>query len=66
VAGEILAQEIWNGTDDLGVLLSLITGDLPAPPLARFCGIAAVEAETETDHMEMARPSTARCRPQPS
>jgi len=47
VASEILAQEIWNGTDDLGVLLSLITGDLPAPPLARFCGIAPVEAETD-------------------
>jgi len=46
VVGEILAQEMWNGTDGLGVL-SLITGDLPAPPLARFCGIAPVEAETD-------------------
>ena len=46
VAGEVLSQDIWDGTDGLGVLLSLITGDLPAPPLARFCGIAPVEAET--------------------
>ena len=44
-AGEVLSQEIWDGTDGLGVLQSLITGDLPAPPLARFCGIAPVEAE---------------------
>jgi uncharacterized protein (TIGR00369 family) len=46
VAGEVLSQEIWDGTDGLGVLRSLITGDLPAPPLARLCGIAPVEAET--------------------
>jgi uncharacterized protein (TIGR00369 family) len=45
VAGEVLSQEIWDGTDGLGVLQSLITGDLPAPPLAHFCGIAPVEAE---------------------
>jgi uncharacterized protein (TIGR00369 family) len=45
VAGEVLAQDIWDGADGLSVLLSLITGDLPAPPLARFCGIAPVEAE---------------------
>ena len=44
-AGEVLSQEIWDGTDGLGVLQSLIAGDLPAPPLARFCGIAPVEAE---------------------
>ncbi len=50
VAGEILAQEIWNGTDDLGVLLSLITGDLPAPPLARFCGIAPVRRRRTGSH----------------
>jgi len=45
VAGEVLSQEIWDGTDGLGVLRSLITGDLPAPPLAHFCGIAPVDAE---------------------
>ena len=45
VAGEVLSQEIWDGTDGLAVLLSLIAGDLPAPPLARFCGIAPVEAD---------------------
>jgi len=45
VAGEVLSQEIWDGTDGLGVLQSLIAGDLPAPPIAHFCGIAPVEAE---------------------
>src|SRR5580698_4982863 len=45
VTGEVLAQEIWDGTDGLGVLRSIITGDLPAPPLARFCGIAPVDAD---------------------
>lgn len=45
VAGEVLPQEIWDGTDGLDVLRSLITGDLPAPPLARFCGIAPVDAD---------------------
>jgi uncharacterized protein (TIGR00369 family) len=45
VAGEVLAQDIWDGTDGLGVLRSLIAGDLPTPPIARFCGIAPVEAE---------------------
>ena len=44
VAGEVLPQEIWDGTDGLGVLQSLITGDLPAPPLAYFCGIAPLDA----------------------
>jgi uncharacterized protein (TIGR00369 family) len=44
VAGEVLSQEIWDSIDGLGVLQSLITGDLPAPPLARFCGITPVEA----------------------
>jgi len=44
-AGDVLAQEIWESMDGLGVLLSLIAGDLPAPPLARFCGIGPVEAE---------------------
>jgi uncharacterized protein (TIGR00369 family) len=43
--GEVLAQEIWDGTDGLGVLQSLITGDLPAPPIAHLCGITPVEAE---------------------
>jgi len=45
VAGEVLSQEIWDGSDGLGVLQSLITGDLPAPPLARFCGITPVGAK---------------------
>jgi uncharacterized protein (TIGR00369 family) len=44
VAGEVLSQEIWDSTDGLGVLQSLITGDLPAPPLTHLCGIAPVEA----------------------
>jgi uncharacterized protein (TIGR00369 family) len=43
-AGQVLPQEIWDGADGLGVLQSLITGDLPAPPLAYLCGIAPVEA----------------------
>jgi uncharacterized protein (TIGR00369 family) len=47
-AGEVLSQEIWDGTDGLGVLRSLMTGDLPTPPLARFCGIAPVAAEAGT------------------
>jgi uncharacterized protein (TIGR00369 family) len=45
VAGEVLPQEIWDGSDGLGVLQSLIAGDLPAPPLAHFCGIAPVRAD---------------------
>jgi uncharacterized protein (TIGR00369 family) len=45
VIGEVLPQEIWDGTDGLGVLQSLIARDLPAPPLAHFCGIAPVRAE---------------------
>jgi len=45
VAGAVLPQEIWDGMDGLGVLRSLISGDLPAPPLARFCGIAPVDAD---------------------
>lgn len=45
VTGEVLSQDIWDGTDGLGVLQSLIRGDLPAPPLAHFCGIAPVDAE---------------------
>jgi uncharacterized protein (TIGR00369 family) len=53
VAGEVLAQDIWDGTDGLGVLRSLIAGDLPAPPLARFCGIAPVEAEAGTTTWKM-------------
>jgi uncharacterized protein (TIGR00369 family) len=44
-AGEVLPQEVWDRTDGLGVLRSLIAGDLPVPPVARFCGIAPVEAE---------------------
>jgi len=44
-AGEVLSQEIWDGTDGLGVLQSLITGDLPAPPLAHLCGIAPLDAK---------------------
>jgi len=45
VAGEVLAQDIWDGMDGLSVLRSLIAGDLPGPPLARFCGIAPVQAQ---------------------
>jgi hypothetical protein len=41
----VLSQEIWDSTDGLGVLQSLIAGDLPAPPIAHFCGIVPVEAE---------------------
>jgi uncharacterized protein (TIGR00369 family) len=44
-AGEVLSQEIWDSTDGLGVLRSLIAGDLPTPPVAHFCGIVPVEAE---------------------
>jgi uncharacterized protein (TIGR00369 family) len=52
-AGEVLPQEIWDGMDGLGVLRSLITGDLPAPPLAHFCGIAPVDAEAGTTTWKM-------------
>ena len=45
-AGQVLSQRIWDSTDGLGVLQSLITGDLPAPPVAHLCGIAPVEATT--------------------
>jgi uncharacterized protein (TIGR00369 family) len=45
VAGEVLSQEIWDSAGGLGVLQSLITGDLPAPPLAHFCGIVPVDAD---------------------
>jgi uncharacterized protein (TIGR00369 family) len=41
----VLSQEIWDGTDGLGVLQCLIAGDLPAPPIAHLCGIAPVAAE---------------------
>jgi uncharacterized protein (TIGR00369 family) len=47
-AGQVLSQEIWDGTDGLGVLRSLITGALPAPPLAHLCGITPVEADAGT------------------
>jgi uncharacterized protein (TIGR00369 family) len=53
VAGEVLSQEIWDGTDGLGVLQSLITGDLPAPPIARLCGITPVAAEAGTTTWKM-------------
>jgi len=53
VAGEVLSQEIWDGTDGLGVLQSLITGDLPAPPLAHFCGITPVDAQPGTTTWKM-------------
>jgi uncharacterized protein (TIGR00369 family) len=52
-AGEVLPQEIWDDTDGLGVLQSLIAGDLPAPPLAHFCGITPVEAEAGTTRWTM-------------
>jgi uncharacterized protein (TIGR00369 family) len=45
VAGQVLSQEIWDRTDGLAVLQSFIAGDLPAPPIAHFCGIAPVEAK---------------------
>jgi uncharacterized protein (TIGR00369 family) len=48
VAGEVVSQEIWDGTDGLGVLQSLIAGDLPAPTLAHACGIAPVDANVGT------------------
>ena len=53
VAGEVLSQETWDATDGLGVLQSLITGNLPAPPLAHFCGITPVEAEAGTTTWKM-------------
>src|SRR6516225_842383 len=53
VAGEVLPQEIWDGTDVLGVLQSLITGDLPAPPLTRFCGIVPVAAQASMTTWKM-------------
>jgi uncharacterized protein (TIGR00369 family) len=53
VAGEVLSQETWDGTDGLGVLQSLITGDLPAPPMAHFCGITPVDARAGTTTWKM-------------
>jgi uncharacterized protein (TIGR00369 family) len=52
-AGEVLSQQIWDDTDGLGVLQSLIAGDLPAPPIAHFCGIAPVDAEPGTTTWKM-------------
>jgi uncharacterized protein (TIGR00369 family) len=52
-AGEVLSQEIWDSADGLGVLQSLIAGDLPAPPLAHFCGITPVEAQAGTTTWKM-------------
>jgi uncharacterized protein (TIGR00369 family) len=48
VVGQVLSQQIWDGTDGLGVLQSLITGDLPAPPVVHFCGITPVQAQAGT------------------
>jgi uncharacterized protein (TIGR00369 family) len=48
VAGQVLSQEIWASTDGLSVLQSLITGDLPTPPLTHLCGIAPMEATAGT------------------
>ena len=42
--GEVLSQEVWDGADGLGVLQSLIKGDLPAPPLGHLCGITPIAA----------------------
>ena len=53
VAGEVLSQEIWDDADGLGVLRSLIAGDLPAPPIARLCGIAPVGADAGTTTWKM-------------
>jgi uncharacterized protein (TIGR00369 family) len=53
VAGEVLPQQVWDGTDGLGVMRSLITGDLPAPPLVHFCGIAPVAADAGTTTWKM-------------
>ena len=44
----MLSQEIWDSTDGLGLLQSLITGDLPAPPIVHLCGIAPVAADAGT------------------
>ena len=52
-AGEVLPQEIWDTTDGLGVLQSLIADDLPAPPLAHLCGIAPVDANAGTTTWKM-------------
>jgi uncharacterized protein (TIGR00369 family) len=52
-AGEVLSQQISDDTDGLGVLQSLIAGDLPAPPIAHFCGIAPVDAEPGTTTWKM-------------
>ena len=53
VAGEVLAQQIWDDTDGLGVLQSLIAGDLPTPPIVHFCRIAPVAAEAGTTTWKM-------------
>lgn len=45
VKGEVLAQETWDRMGGLEVLRALITGDLPAPPLAHLCGIAPLDAD---------------------
>jgi uncharacterized protein (TIGR00369 family) len=43
--GAVLPQETWDEMDGLRVLQSHITGDFPAPPITRFCGITPVAAE---------------------
>jgi len=46
----VLSQEIWTARTVSGVLQSLITGDLPAPPLAHFCGITPVDDSRAPPH----------------
>src|SRR6516225_1423685 len=53
VVGEVLAQDISDRMDGLSVLRSLIAGDLPAPPVAHFCGIAPVEAQASMTTWKM-------------
>jgi uncharacterized protein (TIGR00369 family) len=45
VEGEILPPDVWQRLSGLDILLARISGDLPAPPIARLCGIRPTLAE---------------------
>jgi uncharacterized protein (TIGR00369 family) len=45
VTGEVLGQEVWDKLSGLEVMLGLISGELPAPPINRLMGIGPTEAD---------------------
>jgi uncharacterized protein (TIGR00369 family) len=45
VMGEVLPQEIWDQRSGLEIMRALIKGELPPPPITKFCGIVPLDAE---------------------